>query len=608
MSTTILGHASSIPVYLSAVAMCKLGHPEGEVAWNKACEEEGTIYMLPTLSSCSMEEITGAVKPGQPMFFQLYVNQDRAKTEAIVRRAESMGCSALFITCDAPQLGNREKDRRVKVSHSGASVQAGSTGTKNEGTSKALTTFIDPSLNWDDLKWFRSITNMKIILKGIGTADDVVIALEHKMDGVVLSNHGGRQLDFARSAIEVLPEAMSALRAHKQYSPDTFEVYIDGGIRRGTDIFKALALGAKAVGVGRPALYAMSAFGQAGVRKMIQILKAELEMTMRLMGTPSLRDIKASMIITDHLHSHIAPVPSDFLQRETYIPAITQAQRNRFGRRPADATPLSPAEPASAKGPAQATASAGSPPSGPLLVAAADGNVATFAIAGSLLLYEVTKGLLRTIFSLDARTSIHKTALMLLLFTLSHVIGNLAFFLGPTVFNNYCHQLSSSIFVKGFEVYLLLTFLFHVLSGVWLSYRYKKLALPKGNAPLKTFWSQARLILTGLAISAFVVVHLQHFRFAPAVVSATTGIRDMHKEVIDVLSKRSVVAFYILSTLLLGVHMFYGWEKAVLKFSELSANYKPFVGPVRSLGQSAIVLISIGFCSVALYAYWLSAL
>ena len=209
---------------------------------------------------------------------------------------------------------------------------------------------------------------MKIVLKGVGTADDAVRALEAGCDGVVLSNHGGRQLDFARSGIEVLPEAMAALRAHPRYSPAAFEVFVDGGVRRGTDVFKALALGATAVGVGRPALYAMASFGAAGVAKMIQILKNELEMTMRLMGTPTLADISEKMVrrqlarcrqatrgcaaspllrvppscparaplprqvITDHLHAHIAPVPSDMLQSQTYIPAVTQAQRNGFMR------------------------------------------------------------------------------------------------------------------------------------------------------------------------------------------------------------------------------------------------------------------------------------
>ena len=139
MRTTILGHKTSFPVFLSAVAMCKLGHPEGEVAWSKAACAEGIIYMIPTLRGCSFADITSARTGKHPMFFQLYVNQDREKTKEIVQRAEKLGCSALFITCDAPQLGNREKDRRVKVSHSGAALQVGTEVKKTEGTAKALT-------------------------------------------------------------------------------------------------------------------------------------------------------------------------------------------------------------------------------------------------------------------------------------------------------------------------------------------------------------------------------------------------------------------------------------------------------------------------------------
>jgi L-lactate dehydrogenase (cytochrome) len=156
MTTTVLGHKCAFPVFLSAVAMCKMGYPDGEfpgeMAWNRAAGQENVIYMIPTLSGCSFDDIVGArVSPSQPMFFQLYVNQDRDKTRELVQKAERAGCSALFITCDAPQLGNREKDRRVKVTHAGAAVQAGAVSTKSEGTAKALTTFIDPALNWDDL-------------------------------------------------------------------------------------------------------------------------------------------------------------------------------------------------------------------------------------------------------------------------------------------------------------------------------------------------------------------------------------------------------------------------------------------------------------------------
>jgi L-lactate dehydrogenase (cytochrome) len=227
---------------------------------------------------------------------------------------------------------------------------------------------------------------MKIVLKGVNTKEDAVQALEAGCDGVLLSNHGGRQLDFARSGIEVLPETMAALRAHKNYDAARFEVFVDGGIRRGTDIYKALALGAKAVGVGRPALYAMSAFGAEGVVKMIQILKNELEMTMRLMGTPKLSDIQVGSVITDHLHTHIAPVPSDMLQHQTYVPAITQAQRNRFSR--AEAAAPHAAAPA------------------PAVEASA---LVTFVA-------QVARGLASSVFTLDARAQLHRSSFVLMLY------------------------------------------------------------------------------------------------------------------------------------------------------------------------------------------------
>ena len=252
MSSEILGHRVALPLYLSAAAMCKLGHPDGETAWTRAAGSEGIIQMIPTLSSCALEDIMDARIEGQTVFFQLYVNSNRDTCRRIVEKAERLGCKAMFITCDAPQLGNREKDRRVKVSHSGANVQSGKVATKSEGTAKALTTFIDPSLNWADIAWFRSITKMRIVLKGIATAEDALLAVEHDIPAIVLSNHGGRQLDFARSGIEILPEVMAALRA--KGVQDKIEVFVDGGVRRGTDIFKALALGAKAVGLSRPAL------------------------------------------------------------------------------------------------------------------------------------------------------------------------------------------------------------------------------------------------------------------------------------------------------------------------------------------------------------------
>jgi L-lactate dehydrogenase (cytochrome) len=179
---------------------------------------------------------------------------------------------ALFITVDAPQLGRREKDMRTKLDAESAVQGAdGDQTDRSQGVSRAITTFIDPSLSWKDIPWFQSITKMPIILKGIQRVEDVMKAIEYGVQGVVLSNHGGRQLDTARSGIEILAEVMPILKQNGLQ--DKLEIFIDGGIRRGTDIIKALCLGAKGVGLGRPFLYAMSAYGLPGVEKAMQLLK-----------------------------------------------------------------------------------------------------------------------------------------------------------------------------------------------------------------------------------------------------------------------------------------------------------------------------------------------
>ena len=200
-STTVLGHHTSFPVYLSAVALQKLGHKDGELNWVRAAKRAGVLTMLPTLASCSLDEMSAEChKIGQTAFFQLYVNSNRTVCEDIVRSAEAAGCKALFITVDAPQLGRRERDMRNKASTASTSTsaqkKAGVDIKKDQGTSAALTSFIDPSLCWDDIAWFKSITTMDIMLKGVQTADDVVLAKQAGVKGVVLSNHGGRQLDF----------------------------------------------------------------------------------------------------------------------------------------------------------------------------------------------------------------------------------------------------------------------------------------------------------------------------------------------------------------------------------------------------------------------------
>jgi len=330
LSTEIFGFKAAMPVYLTATALGKLAHKDGELGITRAANAEGVPYMFPTLSSYSLDEMLGAMAPGQICWVQLYVNADREVTKKYVQKAEAAGCKALFITVDAPQLGRREKDMRHKLSgeeEGGSNAQKTNnkeSGKVNKGAGMArmISSFIDPSLAWKDLAWFRTITNMKIILKGVQTAEDAIMAAHHGVDGMVLSNHGGRQLDTCRSGIEILVEVKEALR---QIGMDgKMDLFVDGGIRRASDIFKAVALGAKAVGLGRPCIYSLAAYGQDGVERMLQILKDELTMVMRLMGTPTFKDIQPNMVQTRNIADHFTMQAPDMLAQQTYVPLKPQ--------------------------------------------------------------------------------------------------------------------------------------------------------------------------------------------------------------------------------------------------------------------------------------------
>lgn len=333
--TTLLGTKTSLPIYITATALGRLGHPDGEKVLTRAAGKENLIQMIPTLASCTFDEIVDAkLSSSQTQWFQLYVNMDRQITKKIVQHAEERGIKGLFITVDAPQLGRREKDMRAKYVAQGADVQkegegeeededneeSGSSSSidRTQGYARAISSFIDPALSWKDISWFRSITKMPIIIKGIGRVEDAIKAAEYGVDAIVISNHGGRQLEFAKPAIEVLAEVMPALRARGL--DKKMEVYIDGGIRRATDIVKAVCLGAKGVGIGRPFLYAMSSYGEKGVRKAVQLLKDEFEMNMRLLGVTSVDQLNESFVDIRSLNSHPAIVPSDSLTQAVYEP------------------------------------------------------------------------------------------------------------------------------------------------------------------------------------------------------------------------------------------------------------------------------------------------
>lgn len=324
----MLGTKVDVPFYVTATALGKLGNPEGEVLLTRAAKKHNVVQMIPTLASCSFDEIMDAAEGDQVQWMQLYVNKDREITRKIVQHAEGRGCKALFITVDAPQLGRREKDMRSKFDDQGSNVQSGQQTDNSQGAARAISSFIDPALSWKDIPWFKSITKMPIILKGVQRVEDVLRAIDAGVQGVVLSNHGGRQLDFARSGVEVLAETMPRLR--ELGLQDRIEVFVDGGIRRATDIIKALCLGAKGVGIGRPFLYAMSAYGFEGVDRAMQLLRDEMEMNMRLIGCTSVDQLNPSLIDTRSLFNHGNGTPSDNLSWSTYDPLANPPQRPKL--------------------------------------------------------------------------------------------------------------------------------------------------------------------------------------------------------------------------------------------------------------------------------------
>ncbi|TDL18057.1 hypothetical protein BD410DRAFT_822490 [Rickenella mellea] len=320
-TTKILGHDSSMPIYMTATALGKLGHPDGELNLTRAAAKHGVIQMIPTLASCSFDELVDGAKPGQVQFMQLYVNKDRAITKRIVQHAEERGVKGLFITVDAPQLGRREKDMRQKFDDEGANVQKGDASVdRNQGAARAISSFIDPGLSWKDLDWFKSITKMPIILKGVQCWEDAFIAYDQGCAGIVLSNHGGRQLDFARSGIEVLVEVVEKFKEKRgiTFPRPGFEIFVDGGVRRATDVLKAVALGATAVGIGRPFLYAYSSYGPEGIDQALTILRDEFEMNMRLLGAPTIKDVVPDMVDARSISTHVVAVPGDRLYDSNY--------------------------------------------------------------------------------------------------------------------------------------------------------------------------------------------------------------------------------------------------------------------------------------------------
>lgn len=307
-ATEILGHPSSLPIYISPTGLGRYAHRDAEKLLASAAGHEGLIYVMPTSPSQSHESIFGArVSTAQPLFFQLYANRDKDRAAALVRRAESLGAAAFFLTVDSPVLGRRERDDRVRIAAGEEASTAAAAATS--GVAKVSASgLLNPALAWEDLAWLRGVTGRPVVLKGVQTAEDAVLAHAHGVDGIVLSNHGGRSLDTAQAPLLTLLE----IRRHAPHllSPEAkrkFQVFLDGDVKRGTDVIKALALGASAVGIGRPFLYSMTAgYGEEGVRRLVQMLRSELQTSMAMIGAVRIEDIGPEYVNSERVEHEVS--------------------------------------------------------------------------------------------------------------------------------------------------------------------------------------------------------------------------------------------------------------------------------------------------------------
>jgi 4-hydroxymandelate oxidase len=287
LETNLLGHKLSMPVIVAPTAFQRLAHTDGELATAAATAKVGTIMTLSTVASASLEEVRAA--SNVPLWFQVYLYKDQGLNLELVRRAEAVGATALALTVDAPVWGKRERDIRNRFAlPSGIElgnlmkgmdtlpVSAGS------GLSAYVNAMFKLDLGWSDLEWLQSVTNLPILLKGVVRPEDAREAVERGASGIWISNHGGRQLDTAPSTISVLPSIAEAVSGR-------VPLILDGGVRRGTDVVKALAAGASAVAIGRPVLWSLAIGGEAGVSTMLEVLRSEIDTALGLCGYADVR-------------------------------------------------------------------------------------------------------------------------------------------------------------------------------------------------------------------------------------------------------------------------------------------------------------------------------
>ncbi len=315
-ATTMAGQSVEAPIAFAPVGMLGMQHAAGEIIVAKAARDAGLPFILSTMSICSIEEVAAAT--GAPFWFQLYVVRDRAFVRDLIRRAKAAGCSTLVVTMDLQMLGQRHKDLKNKLSirpnlrnamniatKPGWAIRMATTRYRSFGNvvghAKGVSDVssllvwameqVDPTLGWNDVEWIRDEWGGDVVLKGILDVEDARIAADMGIKTIVVSNHGGRQLDGAGSSIQWLPRIADAVG-------DRMELMLDSGVRTGMDVFRARALGASGVLIGRAMVYALGAMGEAGVAKLLEILRKELTTTMGLAGKTDIDDVGRDDVIT----------------------------------------------------------------------------------------------------------------------------------------------------------------------------------------------------------------------------------------------------------------------------------------------------------------------
>ena len=295
MSLDLFGTTYKSPIFLSPLGAQRAFHPEGEIASARAAASRGQLQVLSTVSSTSVEDVVAA--HDGPVWYQLYTTSNWDITVKLVKRAEAAGCPVVAVTVDLPVGRNTETATRWMRTDTRTCTSCHTPGGPDprirpmfSGIDMTGVGLNSSSLTWDFIKRLKDVTKMKVLIKGLEAREDAELAVKHGADGIIVSNHGGRATETGRGTLEALPEVVAAVRGR-------VPVLVDGGVRRGTDVLKALALGATAVGIGRPYVWGLGAFGQPGVERVLDVLNNELRLAMAGVGARSLRDITKAAII-----------------------------------------------------------------------------------------------------------------------------------------------------------------------------------------------------------------------------------------------------------------------------------------------------------------------